>query len=223
MYHVDVTLPPISAESLASYRRKLESMAATRLRRIRRAIVVAAVTAAGAGIASAAIPAEGVVAVSLAMLILGMLGFLIPTVVALQAVTSGTVGRNPSAVPLFAMAFAWLAGAAAWIHELAPDLEGAVVLAIVSLAIMQACWMIGGGAGRRLLGPNLELARLQPIENAKLHELACITKGAPGAYLASVSGQGRRPVAMEYDALLASCASAGCGSSARCPQARLAA
>lgn len=201
MYHVDVTLSPITAESLTSYRRKLESMAATRLRRVRRAIVVTATLAAGAGTAFAILPAGSALATFLAVFILGMLGFLIPTVAAFQAVTRGSVGCNPSAVPLAAMALAWLAGAAAWVHALAPNPDAVAALAVIVLAIMQASWTIGGGAGKRLTGPHLELARLQPIESARLHDLSRITQGAPGRYLAAVVEQGRMPVAMEYAAL----------------------
>lgn len=202
MYHVDITLPPITTENLASYRRKLEAMAAIRLRRVRRAVVVAAAVAGVAGVTATLLPDQGGMAMFQAMLILGMLGFLIPTLVAVQAVTSRTVGRNPSAGPLLAMALAWLAGAGAWVHALAPNPDAMAALAIVALAVMQASWVIGGGAGKRLLGPNLELARLRPIESTRLHDLARLTEGVPGAYLNAVTRQGRMPVAMEYDALL---------------------
>lgn len=200
MHHVDVVMSPISAENLARYRRKLEAMALDRLQRVRRAIIGAAVLAGATGLAAASIQPGSSLATFLAVLVLGLTGFMIPTAVAAWSATRRVGGAGRTG-PLLALTAAWLAGAGAWVHGLAPSPDAALILAVVALATMQTGWTIGGSAGRRLIGPHLELARLRPVEPPSLHVLARFTEGVPGSYLAAVAEQGRMPVVMEYEAL----------------------
>lgn len=205
MHRVDITLPPLAADTLASYRRKLEARAAPRIQSASLLAKVALLLASSGLFYSLALRPEGALAIGIALTSLSASGFWLPLAIALRVPGGKAPTRDPGGMLLLVLALGWLAGAAAWVTTLMPGERVSVPLTLVAMLAMLAGWAGGALAGKRLLAACQELGRQRPVDQAGCQRLwkLCHQDRAAAGYLRAVMGQGRAPVIMEQEALLA--------------------